>query len=151
MEPLVLQEGFSAGFVQTVQKVWDFSSADAVVNQDGRLVSYQQGASQSKLRKWVAKELGSIRNVSQLFMKAVKADTDTSIAVALSPFDINYWLAEKSDHASHLCWTTSKFEACCLLQLWTAPDPGPLSVQPGRCKRGKHEARNWPCLAKSLF
>ena len=51
------------------------------------MIFFQEGAgSKRQVRRWLAKELGSMKNIIELFLSAIKAESDTGVAAALSPF-----------------------------------------------------------------
>ncbi|CAE7264756.1 unnamed protein product [Symbiodinium sp. CCMP2592] len=85
-EPLVLSEKYSTGFVQIMQKQFNFLVEEAIV-QDGAMIFFHKGAgSERQVRRWLAKELGSMKNIIELFLSAIRAESDTGVAAALSPF-----------------------------------------------------------------
>ncbi|CAE6919597.1 unnamed protein product [Symbiodinium sp. CCMP2592] len=79
-EPLVLSEKYSTGFVQIMQKQFNFLVEEAIV-QDGAMIFFHEGAgSERQVRRWLAKELGSMKNIIELFLSAIRAESDTGVA-----------------------------------------------------------------------
>ena len=75
-----------------------------------KLLWFKAGCQTSAgLRKCIAKELASIRNVCSLFLKAVRADTDTHVTASLTPFDVEWWKTTKSDASLFLSCTAGMF------------------------------------------
>ncbi|CAE7621135.1 unnamed protein product [Symbiodinium sp. CCMP2592] len=61
------------------------------------MIFWHSGANRNKIRSFVAKELGAIRNIAQLFVQGLKADVEVGVQASLSPFDVNHTLC--SDEA----------------------------------------------------
>ena len=56
---------------------------EEAIAQDGAMIFFHEGAgSQWQVRRWLAKELGSMKNIIELFLSAIKAESDTGVAAA---------------------------------------------------------------------
>ena len=98
-EPLVLNEAYTSGFLQTMRRRVNLLIDESCICQE-KLVFFRSGSiTEGNLRKQVAVELGSIQNVTELYLLALGGEhqADYGVASALGPFDTNFWQSEFSD------------------------------------------------------
>ncbi|CAJ1356886.1 unnamed protein product [Effrenium voratum] len=99
-EPLVLAAAYDAGYVQLLQKQWNFLSTSSLISSTGELLHHKQGTgSTARLRSFVSAEIGTIANIANVLVQAIETECDTPIQCALAPFDIAHWTAARSDDA----------------------------------------------------
>ena len=97
-EPLVLSAQFESGYCQILQRTWNLLSSEAVIS-SGRLLFYKSGAkNQAEVRSWAAECLGSISNVTKLFLDGVRGEfSNVPAAASLQPFDLDHWRLKSDD------------------------------------------------------
>lgn len=88
-QPLVLDDSYAHGYVQRLQATLQLEQNKCLVVKQ-KLVFWHSGTSRNKLRTFVAKELGAIRNIAQLFLQGLKADVEVGVQSSLAPFDVNH-------------------------------------------------------------
>ena len=101
-EPWALAESYSCGYVQILRAEYnDFIENQAII-EGNRIVYFTTGADGVRsVSKWIAAEMGSIRNVCRLFIDAVRADTHSGLASSFSPFaSIDWCRVDKASTAS---------------------------------------------------
>ncbi|CAE7241752.1 unnamed protein product [Symbiodinium sp. CCMP2592] len=95
-QPLVLDDAYAHGYVQRLQATLKLEQNKCLVVKQ-KMIFWHSGANRNKIRSFVAKELGAIRNIAQLFVQGLKADVEVGVQASLSPFDVNHTLC--SDEA----------------------------------------------------
>ena len=103
-EPLVFNPHFTQGFVQKLLRKFDLlKDAALVINK--ALVLFREGAvSEDRLKAWAAAELGTVlQNICEVFLQAIGAYHDNSLAAAYAPFDVEYW-QNRSDVSLFYTW-----------------------------------------------
>ncbi|CAE7032353.1 unnamed protein product [Symbiodinium natans] len=97
--PLVLNSNYTSGYLQIAEQQMKAlsSSSDIAVYQDGRLLFHYEGVPDEEYAALLAPELGSIKNVSDLFLESVETWHQAGVGSALSPFDVVWWTANRSD------------------------------------------------------
>ncbi|CAE7192465.1 unnamed protein product, partial [Symbiodinium natans] len=97
--PLVLNSNYTSGYLQIAEQQMKAlsSSSDIAVYQDGRLLFHSEGVPDEEYAALLAPELGSIKNVSDLFLESVETWHQAGVGSALSPFDVVWWTANRSD------------------------------------------------------
>jgi hypothetical protein len=107
-EPLVFNPHFTQGFVQKLLRKVDLLK-DAGLVIDKELVLFREGAvSEDRLKSWAAAELGTVQNIAEVFLQAIGAHIDNSLAAAYAPFDVEYWQNRSDESLFHTWYLTIK-------------------------------------------
>lgn len=100
-EPLVLNPGYQSGWLQTLQREVNLLE-DQGVTARGKLVFWKTGAKTGqRLKTWVAQELGTLENVSSLYLQGLKVESDLPAASSLQPLDLEWWSGRSDDSLRH--------------------------------------------------
>ena len=131
-KPLVLQDAYN-GHLQRVKETWNFFHTRKLLVQ-GEMVFYSAGLGSEEMAVWVARQLGVLQNVLNLYIQGVRAEYDDLLASALSPFDIHHWRT-RSDQSlwppEIMCAIACCFCRCCFC---SAAAPTVLAC---RCNSGR--------------
>ncbi|OLQ08026.1 hypothetical protein AK812_SmicGene8538, partial [Symbiodinium microadriaticum] len=128
-QPLVLDDSYAHGYVQRLQATLQLEQNKCLVVKQ-KLVFWHSGSSRNKLRTFVAKELGAIRNIAQLFLQGLKADVEVGVQSSLAPFDVNHAMCSDealpepdifkplAAAAEVEVWSPHRFTGFCVPEKW---------------------------------
>jgi hypothetical protein len=97
--PLVMSKTYIHGYVNDVRKCLTLGVTTSLTPAV-KIAWYRKGSSEQKLKFWVVDELCSLLHVKNLFLATIQAEFHTSIAVAMTPFDIEVWRSRRDDQVT---------------------------------------------------
>ncbi|CAE7218467.1 unnamed protein product [Symbiodinium sp. CCMP2592] len=102
--PHVLNPKYTAGYVSVAERAMRFSFQPAWFFIGTFNTEHKHGHSDSNFEQSLCKELGSIRNISKIFLESITCWHTTGVAGSLCPFDVLQWHKKRKDDCLKHCF-----------------------------------------------